>query len=460
MTTASVGRYCSQHRLERCMIVVPNWRLRPDIVILLVVSTCTLRADSFSDLMADMQAVTVEVANYGVDRPKVNVHVGGRSVGPASMSQWRFEGYVDPRAYFTPQGTLRTMRSPWAESPEDVREAMKWVDQNKTKMRAVVGWKRRKFRLGRAVEFGTHAPSYFRAVALNASSFLAQIRDAGVPLSGSYVNFGAADGVNDDPLYAVALEFSPEATPKRARHRSFAGVGVGDSALAPQFAVEADPDLCAKHRQNLPWVQLACTSVTPQNTKSLLASAFPSSEHREALDVLKLDIDSFEAFVLEECLWRSGLKPKLILIEFNAGIPPPFQYALHYSPQFRAAYQSVALSFGKGQGDPLEVNAPIAGVSLSYLVRMLEPEYFLLSLGSPDAIFARRDVLERLGRFPVDEFKAFEQSWVDVHGFSRKQLRRWYFETDEVDALGEIHDHLTAWMQRYLGAVLPFVLTH
>merc|ERR1712039_732464 len=98
-----------------------------------------------------------------------------------------------------------------------------------------------------------------------------------------------------------------------------------------------------------------------------------------------------------------------------------------------------------------EVNKPIAGVSLSYLVRLLAPEYYLLELGSPDAIFVRADILKKMHREPLDEFETFERSWVDLHGFSRKQLRRWYFELDEVSALGEVHDYLVSWMQSHLG---------
>eukprot|EP00928_Gymnodinium_smaydae_P090429 TRINITY_DN74226_c0_g1_i1.p1 TRINITY_DN74226_c0_g1~~TRINITY_DN74226_c0_g1_i1.p1 ORF type:complete len:496 (+),score=118.72 TRINITY_DN74226_c0_g1_i1:187-1488(+) len=402
--------------------------------------------ESQGDLGKALAQVTAEVVRHGSDHPRVELRVGGRPAGDAALSEYRFEGFVNPRAYLDDTGTLRTQRSPWSETAEDVRAALAWTRRNRTRMLSVVRRKRDRFRYGlrsRRAEAdggGWRPPGYFRETALDVSSWIRLLRGAGVSLSGSYVNLGAADGVGDDPLHAFALD-------ARAR-------GLQD---APKLAVEADPRLCERHRRNLPWVKLACTRVTTQNAKALIWDAFPTAAARDALDILKLDIDSTEAFVVEECLRRARLRPKLILVEVNAAIPPPLQYALLDSPQLRSNYPAVEVVMGQL---PLEINAPIAGVSLSYLVRHLAPDYALLEFGSPDAIFARTDIMTSLGRDALDEFEAFEHGWVDVHGFSRQQLRRWHFELDEVAALGELHGYLVKWMLTHLGEVLPFSLSY
>jgi len=310
---------------------------------------------------------------------------------------------------------------------------------NRSRHARVLRKKATRFRRGAFWDPTPRLPGYFRDVALNASVWLEQLRSAGVDLAGSYVNLGAADGVGDDPLNAFARD------------------AVRESG-GPTLAVEADPELCARHRQALPWVSLACERVSTRNLGALLRTSFSLASSRAALDVLKVDLDSFEGPILEEALFRQGLRPKLLLVEINAGIPPPLQFALLDSPQLQEAAKIVAISVGGSS--PMEVNMPAAGVSLSYLVQRFAPDYVLLELGSPDAVLVRADLLPRLGRdAPLDEFQAFAHSWLDLHGFSRGQVRRWLYELDEVEALGEVYRHLAGWMAAHLGQVLPFVLS-
>lgn len=225
----------------------------------------------------------------------------------------------------------------------------------------------------------------------------------------------------------------------------------------PALAVEADPSLCAQHQQALPWVTLVCQRVSTRNLGAILGTVFRTVSARIELDVLKVDVDSFEGPILEEALFRQGLRPKVLLAEINAGIPPPLQFALLDSPQLAEAGKTVELRVGD---TTFEVNMPAAGVSLSYLVNRLAPDYLLLELGSPDAVFVRADMLQHFGRAAaLDEFEAFAHSWLDLHGFSRHQVRRWLWELDEVDGLGEVYNHLSLWMSRHLGQVLPFILS-
>lgn len=373
-----------------------------------------------------------------VDAVQATILVGGHPRSSGRLSDYRFEGFTHPGAYLDEGGQLLTLRSRWTETPSDVLAALSWLRTNRSRHGRVVRRKASRFGHGSLFESSPKVPGYFRNVALNASVWLRRLQDTGVTLAGSYINLGAANGVGDDPLYEFATQ----------EVRSLGG---------PTLAVEANQALCAKHREALPWVTLACERVSTRNLGDLVRRTF-TTEAATNLDVLKVDIDSFEGPLLEEALLRLRLRPKLLFVEVNAGIPPPLQFALLDSPLLERYYPELAIS--SGGSAPMEVNMPCAGASLSYLVRHLAPEYSLLELGSPDAIFVRSDLLPSLGRrAPQDEFQAFARSWVDVHGFSRGQLRRWFFELDEVEALGEVHEHLSTWMQRHLGVVLPFVLS-
>merc|ERR1711934_995832 len=98
--------------------------------------------------------------------------------------------------------------------------------------------KSRRFRVGSFWDSTPRMPEFYRTVALNSTAWLEDLRSAGIELSGTYVNFGAADGVSDDPL------------------SDFARADVRQRGHA--LAVEAQQELCEAHRRNLPWVQLVC----------------------------------------------------------------------------------------------------------------------------------------------------------------------------------------------------------
>ncbi|CAK8993541.1 unnamed protein product [Durusdinium trenchii] len=347
------------------------------------------------------------------DAVQVNVVVGGRTTAFASrLSDQRFEGYVNPEAYILPKGQIKSLRSPWAETVEDIHQALRWFRGNASRHRNVERRKAHRFRAG-SRRHVTRSPTFERQISQNVSYFLEQLETAGTMLSGSYVNIGANDGLSDDPL---------------AHYARSEKVKAGGGALA----IEADEELCAKHRVNLPWVKLVCSRVSTQNLK-LLLSGFPPSA-RSDLDVLKVDIDSYDGPIIKECR-AQRLRPKILQVEINAGIPPPLQFALLDSPQLRETDSSVEL-LGVFS-EKLPINAPIAGVSLSYLVRQLAPEYVLMDIASPDAIFLRADIARDMALNPLDEFDAFARAWSDVHGFHRQTLRRWVFQLGHMELLGE-----------------------
>ena len=368
------------------------------------------------------------------DTVQVHIAVRGRTASASRLSDHRFEGYVNPEAYVLPRGQITSLRSPWAATVEDVRKALEWFHRNTSFHRSVERRKAHRFRRG-SRRYITRSPTFERQISQNVTYFLKQVEEAGTSMSGSYINIGANDGLSDDPLAAFAQSDLVKA-----------------SRLA--LAIEADEVLCAKHAENLPWVKLVCSKATTQNLRRLL-SGFPDSA-RFDLDVLKVDIDSYDGPMIEECI-SARLRPKVLQVEINAGIPPPLQYALLDSPQLRDAHPTVEL-LGVFS-EKLPINAPIAGVSLSYLVRRLAPQYILMDIASPDAIFLRADIARLMSLDPLDEFDAFSRAWADVHGFHRATLRRWVFELDELDLLGEVFGFLSTWMEKHLGRLLPFSLS-
>ena len=362
--------------------------------------------------------------------------MGGRIIPLAArLSDHRFEGYVNPEAYVKDmsRGQILSLRSPWAETVEDVREALAWFHSNRSFHHTVERRKAHRFRMGKRRHV-IRSPTVEREIAKNVSYFLEKVHNSGHALEGSYVNIGANDGISDDPL-------SHYAASSRVKTKELA------------LAIEADDNLCVKHAENLPWVKLVCSKVTTQNLRKLL-SAFPSFA-RSNLDILKVDIDSYDGPIIEESI-SCHLRPKLIQAEINA-LPPPLQFALLDSEQLRSCAIDVEL-LGVFS-EKLPINAPVAGVSLSYLVRRLAPQYILMDIVSPDAIFLRADIAKDMAIEALDEFDAFARAWIDVHGIHRTVLRRWFFELDEVALLGEVFEFVTSWMTSHIGKILPFALS-
>ncbi|CAE7352025.1 unnamed protein product [Symbiodinium natans] len=194
---------------------------------------------------------------------------GNRTLGPAPLSDYRFEGYVHPEAYRDSSGRIFSLSSPWAENVEDIARSLALFNANRSLRRGVEQRKARRFRLGRrpaAPRTGTAS----RQLGTNISVFLEQLVAAGVALEGSFVNIGANEGIADDPLSHFA----------QSRLVKESGTAV---------AIEADEGFCAQHRKNLPWVTLHCGFAVPATLKALLGRLTWRS-----LDVLKVDIDSYD----------------------------------------------------------------------------------------------------------------------------------------------------------------------
>lgn len=100
---------------------------------------------------------------------------------------------------------------------------------------------------------------------------------------------------------------------------------------------ECDPHrfaLLASHYRSLPAAQLSRAKVSPDNVLSLLQAHQIPAE----FDLLSLDIDSFDYFVLAALL--PHYRPTVILTEINEVIPPPVRFAVKYDPAFELDIQT------------------------------------------------------------------------------------------------------------------------
>lgn len=253
---------------------------------------------------------------------------------------------------------------------------------------------------------------------------LQRVHRAGFPLAGRYVNVGASDGQADDPLYEYV--------------RSTNATGV---------AVERNPERCDRHRQALPQVHVACSEVTPQNVLFLVDEVLSPPE---MLDIIKVDIDSYDCPVLEVLL--GALSARVVLVEANPSIPPPYQWAMLHHPQLWDFFNSFH--------SPEEV--PIRGCSLAYEVDLLRRfGYDLVAFGGHDAIFTHSSV--RSAWFPLeppmDEFDCYNEAFIAANGIPIQSTRRWFFELgDPQVGLPEIWDFFASWMQVHSPRLFPFAL--
>ncbi len=127
------------------------------------------------------------------------------------------------------------------------------------------------------------------------------------------VNFGARDGVgtggNTDPTWPLFKELG------------FAGIAVESFHTFAEDLARNFNGLKAKS---------VIGTVTPRNIKHLMKT-FDVTK----VDVLKMDIDSWDCEILPIVLQDPESMPKLVLVEYNTKFPPPIKMNLATRPQTR-----------------------------------------------------------------------------------------------------------------------------
>lgn len=229
---------------------------------------------------------------------------------------------------------------------------------------------------------------------------LAQVQSAGHNLSYRLVNFGAMDGrcivggpATDPANCLLEAASSGSSTP-------WGGIVVEASppqALFQRFAGRAD-------------VVLVTSAIFPENASRALDHLGPVN-----VDLLKIDIDSFDCDVVATLLRTGPLArspPKVLYVDFNPHIPPPFLYRTTAMAQARLV--------------------PFQGSSLQCFLEAAA-EYTLLHVELFNAVFVRDDlvgIFPEVGRSTMDKPAAALERW--RRGYFCHPLARtlWHRERD------------------------------
>eukprot|EP00929_Paragymnodinium_shiwhaense_P009817 TRINITY_DN114180_c0_g1_i1.p1 TRINITY_DN114180_c0_g1~~TRINITY_DN114180_c0_g1_i1.p1 ORF type:complete len:353 (-),score=63.13 TRINITY_DN114180_c0_g1_i1:347-1405(-) len=324
-----------------------------------------------------------------------------------------FHGYVNPLSHYNEEkNAVFAFNLPDAETTEQLTEAVQTFQHNWEKYQLTVESLSRG-RIGQERCDTTQDTQ-------NMWPHMEKLQAAGYALSRKYVNIGANDGKVDDPLYEYAWRTN-----------------------ASGVAVERDEENCRRHKENLPSVDVVCSEVTPQNAAMLIGDGLD-------LDILKVDIDSYDCPVLESLLQVTSAK--LVLVEANPSIPPPYKWAMLYHPGL--------WPFFWGFKRPEAV--PIRGCSLAFEIDLLRQYGFdFLAFGGHDAVFVHRSVRDAWlpQQLPMDEFDCYNDAFIAANGISIAQTRRWFYEVNDTHAgLQEIWDFFTGWMLENAGQTFPFSL--
>ena len=124
------------------------------------------------------------------------------------------------------------------------------------------------------------------------------------PMNDWAANMGANTGKDYDPIYPFFES--------------------GWSGMAVEISQRMWPALNA----NLPWprVKKVNKAVAPNNIVQMLHDAGAP----RSLDLFKIDIDSYDVFVLQALLRNGSYRPKLVVMEINEKVPPPICFSNNY----------------------------------------------------------------------------------------------------------------------------------
>ncbi|CAD7962714.1 unnamed protein product [Amoebophrya sp. A25] len=156
--------------------------------------------------------------------------------------------------------------------------------------------------------------------------------------------------------------------------------------------------------------------------------------HLRHFDLIKIDIDSFDAPVLEEIL-SAGYSAKHFIIEINPAIPPPFRFATHYHPKLFPAMINASMH-----------DWPLRGMSLSYAVaRMRKAGYLFVTFGYHDAYFVHRKYASAYNfRAPYDEYDCYHGGFIMSNGVPIEKTREWFYRSSRERAQSEIFTHMVS----------------
>jgi len=252
-----------------------------------------------------------------------------------------------------------------------------------------------------------------------------KFEEHGIPLMKKYINVGAQNGKSDDPLYEYV------------KYSNATGVAIEKNAID-----------CAAHKKNFPNVELVCDAATPYNVADLLLYPNNKTTPLAALfvDVIKVDLDSFDSDIVEAIL-QAGFRSLSFIVEINPSFPPPYLFATHYHPRLHEAIIKFYNETDKQEW-------PLRGMSLSYAVEIMSRYgYDLVSVGHHDALFVdHRFNFVYDNVLPYSEVACYFQAFISINGIPLSLSRRLFFEFSSYeDGL----DSLMRFLTHFKGSLPP-----
>eukprot|EP00928_Gymnodinium_smaydae_P082527 TRINITY_DN65867_c0_g1_i1.p1 TRINITY_DN65867_c0_g1~~TRINITY_DN65867_c0_g1_i1.p1 ORF type:complete len:597 (+),score=87.28 TRINITY_DN65867_c0_g1_i1:246-1793(+) len=285
------------------------------------------------------------------------------------------------------------------------------------------------------------------------SELIPQLIRSQVRLSRTFVDIGAGRCGPPDPLHALLA--APEAVAE-----GFHGLAVDMSAEDVAACSSSLGPVNATARSLAVAVDPATVQATLRpELEDLFDGSSTTSGHPWPLDLLVVDIDGCDCPVTAELLQL--VTPKIIVLEINFGVPPPFRYSMLHDA---SRLDTVRRDY---EGDSYD---PAAGCSLSYALHMLRPFGFhLLRLARQDAIFVHESVghaFEGLAdgplgaaRLPLDEMECFRRSslWMQLPAV---YVQEWFFTSHPGLSLARIWSNMSVVNKARNRSGVPFALDY
>lgn len=247
------------------------------------------------------------------------------------------------------------------------------------------------------------------------------------------VNVGAHDGKSfDDPCFPLF-------------ERGYSGVAIEGTDNPNLFKNLPSPDI----------QKITGCFVTPQNIADVLEKA-STPKH---VDYLKIDIDGYDGPVLAAIL-EAGYRPKLIQVEINPEIPPPFEFSVMYHPNYLNQDAT-----GRFTG--------FYGMSLSYAARIARHYgYHLIYMdnitpATHDILLAKNELADLLGSDPQMSATSLRRRYLAhplpaCFHFSECGFdpMKWRYRTDYAALAVEIwYACLTCCAAKHQGQARPFYMS-
>ena len=145
--------------------------------------------------------------------------------------------------------------------------------------------------------------------------------------------------------------------------------------------------------------------ITAENINKIIKSI----NFKGVIDLLSIDIDGNEVYLLNKL---SQIKPRVIIVEYNAKFPPPIRKCIKYDPKFIWKYDDY-------------INA-----SLQLLVDNLKKEYALVgcNISGINAFFIKKELLKN--KFPKNtsakfHFQEFRIGLINLRT-SHPESNKWF----------------------------------